>query len=213
MHIEDLKKQFPQVSFYKLKSSPESKDYLQLSNPEDLFELSSKIAYYEYDTDPELARNTAINLLVKTLDLPRFEDIDFCSYLEEHITSKLNKLLSFPIQTILELYGLDINVSYQTPMHWWDTNEQNEAIAEVNVVFQSYRRKKDEITNLEIQKEKEVDAFIDSYKERYLNEATKSGKEEILREVQLYVKEKFGLSAQSREKLTKISLKLRYEKG
>ncbi len=213
MRIEDLKKQFPKVSFYKLESSPESNYFLQLSNLEDLLELSSKIAYYEYDTDPEAARTATLNTLVETLKLPRFEDINFRIYLEEHVTPKLNETLAIPVQTILELYGLDINVSYRVPMQWLSGNEYTSAIAEVNAIFQSYCRKKDEAANLEIQKEKEADAFIDSYKERYLNETTKSGKEEILREVQLYLKEKFGLSAQSYEKATKTSLKLRYEKS
>ena len=211
MKITELKKQYPSVKFYELKEQPENSKFV-LKKIEDLLDLEKNISYFEINVSSEMAREITLKSMMDAyIDQLSYADGRvFANYLEEHISTKLDKLIQHKPYTVLCLYGLGCDVMCEE-----DNNERF-------IDEDSFNAGMKEIDNLHKNFEQELSAKMEtrrigimncimSYKDKYKQATTKSEQEEIIRKIQFELKDKYGLDGRSDGRASKVFIKTQFE--
>jgi hypothetical protein len=209
MKIDELKLQFPTVRFYRLATKPEF-GVLQLDKIEDLMDLTSQIAYFESEIDAEFATRMNIESVLETYidKVPYMEKREFERYFCMNVTDKFEKLCAIDGHTTLDLYAIGQNISYCETKGALSKESFEKALKELDRMYDVFCETKQKE---EEKKNKDVDALIDSYKEKYCNARTKKEKEDLITEIQMRLKEKFQMDGRADYKASKAYLRVRFD--
>lgn len=216
MKISDLKKDYPQIRFYELIEYPRTNIPL-IKRMEDFLELTKIVGYKEFETSKEEASEIYLNIAVdlylkispneKYLSFNYPEKDSFMEFINENFTKSLKKLITCESYTTLSLYGIDISVGFEEDYPYANANF-DDILAELDNLHKRYEQK---LSDMKEEWNTKIISCIMSYKEKYLNSTTKSEQDEIIRRVQLELKDKFGLDSRSDSRAKKIFIKTQYE--
>lgn len=209
MNINEIKNRFPSTRFYKLREEPE-KEFLKLDHIDDLTDLTSKIGYFEVRIESEEVSELNLKSVIQVYsqNLSFSDRIEFINYLDENKSKQLKDLCHSPGYTSIRLYGLDIDVMYDDEESGIDFVDVVLVEKELDLLYRIFCEKKENDLKT---REQEVSNLIESYKTKYMLANSNKDREEVVKTVQLTLREKFGLDGRADPKYTKLSLKLYFE--
>ena len=209
MNIKELKKKYPKVEFYKLKKTPDNNPFT-LNNLDDFFKLATKVVYFEEYIDTETASyanyKSVLNVFVGTL--PYSEKYEFEEYVKEYAFDELIKMCKCDGYDTITLYGLEVDVMYEDEEYGLDALDVRKVFDKLKELYRVYSSEKKNQSEL---KKQEIQNLIDSYSEKYANASSKSARENIITEIQLILKDRYGLDGRSDSRASKASLRMNYE--
>ena len=223
MRISDLEKKYPNIKFYKLKQAPR-RDFFMVEKIEDFAELVSVAGYIEIEINEEDARDDHLRDLTKAyienMIYPRrigtvFEGqvLIFFEYVKKNMSSELLQIIEGKSHTVtnLYLYGIDTPIMFgdeEEDCKLLSEDELDKGISEIEKIYNKYNGS---LKKEQEKRDKEIIDCILSYKEEYLQKKTKTAKEEIIKKVQMELKNKFNLDGRSDDRAKKIAIKTLYE--
>ena len=223
MRISDLEKKYPNIKFYKLKQKPQ-REFFIVEKLEDFAELLSVAGYVEIEIIEEEARNNLLGKMMRSyienILYPRGIDtvskvwlVTLFEYVKENISIKLKNLIENIAHTVtnLYLYGIDAPIMFgdeEEDCNLLSEDELDKGISEIEKIYNKYNGS---LKKEQEKRDKEIIDCILSYKEEYLQAETKTAKEEIIKKVQLELKNKFNLDGRSDNRAKKIAIKELYE--
>ena len=223
MRISDLEKKYPNIKFYKLKQKPQ-REFFIVEKLEDFAELVSVAGYVEIEINEEEARNNLLGKMMRSyienILYPRGIDtvskvwlVTLFEYVKENISIKLKNLIENIAHTVtnLYLYGIDAPIMFgdeEEDCNLLSEDELEKGIAEIEKIYNKYNSS---LKKEQEKRDKEIIDCILSYKEEYLQAETKTAKEEIIKKVQMELKNKFNLDGRSDDRAKKIAIKTLYE--
>lgn len=223
MRISDLEKKYPNIKFYKLKQKPQ-REFFIVEKLEDFAELVSVAGYVEIEINEEEARNNLLGKMMRSyienILYPRGIDtvskvwlVTLFEYVKENISIKLKNLIENIAHTVtnLYLYGIDAPIMFgdeEEDCNLLSEDELDKGISEIEKIYNKYNGS---LKKEQEKRDKEIIDCILSYKEEYLQAETKTAKEEIIKKVQLELKNKFNLDGRSDNRAKKIAIKELYE--
>ncbi|HIX07978.1 MAG TPA: hypothetical protein H9741_05880, partial [Candidatus Borkfalkia faecipullorum] len=184
----------------------------------------SVAGYVEIEINEEEARNNLLGKMMRSyienILYPRGIDtvskvwlVTLFEYVKENISIKLKNLIENIAHTVtnLYLYGIDAPIMFgdeEEDCNLLSEDELEKGIAEIEKIYNKYNSS---LKKEQEKRDKEIIDCILSYKEEYLQAETKTAKEEIIKKVQLELKNKFNLDGRSDNRAKKIAIKELYE--
>ena len=208
--IVGLKKKYPEVEFFEMKNSPR-KEFIQLSNFEDFIKLNKRVGYVKEKVDAETVSDMNLQSLLSTYcdGLPYRYRNDFRDYICVDVPSKIEEICRGRDCVEFSFYGFDIDVMYSDDENCRLTFERfKEAKEELDVIYEAYILEREREIE---ERNSEISELIDSYKEKYYNAHSKTEKSNIISQVQMLLKENYGLDGRSDYRSSKAYLKMKYE--
>lgn len=217
MNIEEIRQQYPNIKFYKLKK-PSLQNMFEIEKLEDFFELTKIVGYTENHVDEDSASFMALKLLTDSyLEArnPEYTQLlhynPFFEFLRGNRSDCLNKIISRKSYTVTFLYALDINIMFQEESGLNISEEEFElGLLEIDKMYKSYSK---ELIKEEEKRNKDINTCILSYKEQYQQAKSKTEKEGVIRRVQLELKMRFKIDGRNDYRASKISIQTLYEEN
>ena len=230
MNITEIRRKYPNVKFYKVKKTPIQSMFV-MERLEDFFDLCQNVAYTEIYIDNDTARESILKSLVgiyfenvdPDVSIYKKFDIEFSNYLNENMSGYLNELLENKEHTLITLYGINMDIMYEVDEDFNISEaEFSMGLKEIDKIYQQYAREKKKIEEeMELERvEKEarirnrdndIREYILSYKEKYRQLKTKVEKEDLIKMLQLELKNKFNVDGRNDYRVSKIAIKKIYE--
>ena len=211
MKITELKKQYPSVKFYELKEQPKTSKFV-FKKIEDLLDLEKNISYFEINVSSEMAREITLKSMIDAYieQLSYADGRAFANYLEENISTKLDKLIQHKPYTVLCLYGLgcDVMCEEDNNERFIDEDSFNAGMKEIDNLYKNFKQ---ELSDKMETRRIGIMNCIMSYKDKYKQATTKSEQEEIIRKIQFELKDKYGLDGRSDTRASKVFIKAQFE--
>ena len=208
--IKDLKKKYPGVEFFEMRNSPR-KEFIHLAKFEDFFKLNKRVGYIEEKIDAEAVSEMNLDSLLNAYceGLPYRYRSEFKDYIYEDVPAKIEKICRGRDCVEFSFYGLDVEVMASSDESCkLDFKKFAEAKKELDAIYDGYRIEKD---REEEERNNEISELIESYKERYFNSRTKTEKNSVISQVQVLLREKYGLDGRADYRSSKSYLQMKYE--
>ena len=217
MEISDIRKNYPNKKYYKLKKCP-NKSMLEIDKINDFFELTNLVGYFESKISGEDASDSILSTLIESYLVSIYSWIDmrnpiykdFFAYVNENISNKLQSIIRADTYTVTKLYGIDIDIMYEDEEgHSFISEEKfHEGMAEISKIFTMYNEERERKIKT---RQNEIERCILSFKNEYLQLKTKVDKEEFIKRVQVELKKQFDIDGRNDYRVTKAFIKKMYE--
>lgn len=216
MRFEDIKNLFPQAKYYKLKKRP-AKSMLQIEKMEDYFQLTQRVGYFEIRIEKEAASQLFLESLVESylhsvhpgIGPQHPLSLKFLDFVNEHMPDELRLILETESITFIDLYGIDLDVMFEDERDGTFLSDETfeQGLNIMSDIFETYKKDLDKQAE---ERENEINVFILSFKDEYLQLKSKADKEDFIKKVQVELKKKFNIDSRSDYRVSKASIRILY---
>lgn len=219
MTIKEIQNKYPEKKYYRLKIAPNNRSMFIMEKLEDFFELVDLVGYVESEVDGIEASEANLEMLVVSylssfypynpyisMRDPRVEI--FLNYVNENMSNTLQLIIQAESYTTTNLFGINTDIMFEDTKSSMPEDKFEQGMTEVGKLYEKYKEGLDKNKKT---RENDIRNCILNYKEKYLQLQSKADKEELIKVVQLELKEKFGISGRNDSRVSKIAIKKMYE--
>lgn len=203
MRIEEIKKKYPEKSFFEMEESSYGK--VKLKNIEDFLQICNEIGYIETESTGKEVEDMRLSALIDSFrrthqDLPWYWEDD----IRKNQSPELKQIIKKKSYVKFELVGIDKNVYYVESENILTEDERKKGFEALEKIMDDLLQ---EAIKAQEEEEQKIRDIVNQYKPQYANAKTFKDKDHIIRSVVSEIRMKLNIDGRSNEFASRTNIK------